>query len=364
MITYSAAQAISPAIERTRQFLFRPFRWGRFLKLTLVAMLTEGGMSSCNFGSNFPSEKTAGRVPLHMPHIPQMHWPAMAVVIGVVAVVALIMIPLSLLISYLLIRLRFSYFDCVLRMQGLIAPAWRRYHRQAMRYLGLSVCIGIVFIAIMAAVGYGLYVHFKPLFDSMGSGSQPNFFDFLPLIGVVLPLFLLLGLCGAVVNGLASYFVLPHMALEDASIADSLSDVWSDVQFEPGQFALFFVLRFVLTLAASILGMVALIVAAVIVAIVGILIGLILKAISGTLVFAVGVPAGIVAGAIFLLAVMGLGGTIGTFRRNYALLFYGGRYPRMGDILAPPLPPMPAPWVPGVDPGIPPGIPPGSVEGV
>ena len=46
MITLSAAQAISPAIERTKQFLFRPFRLGRFLKLTLVALLTDDAFVS------------------------------------------------------------------------------------------------------------------------------------------------------------------------------------------------------------------------------------------------------------------------------------------------------------------------------
>jgi hypothetical protein len=344
MINYSAAQAISPAIERTRKFLFTPFRWGRFLKLTLVAMLTEGGMSSCNFNSNLPSGNGGGHIPpFHLPQIPQMHWPILPILIGIVAAFVLIVIPVSLLISYLVIRLRFSYFDCVMRMEDRIAPAWRRYHRQAMRYLGLSVCIGIAFTAVMVIAGYAIYSHFKPLLDSLGSDHPPNFFDFLPMAGVVLPLFMLLAVVGALVDGTVSYFVLPRMALQDASIQDSLSDVWSDIQYEPGQFVLFFVLRFLVTLAASIIGVIGLAIAMVVVAIVCVLIGLLLKAISSVALFAVGIPVGIVIGAFLLLAVMGLGGSIGTFRRNYALLFYGGRYPQLGDILAPlPLPP-PAP---------------------
>ena len=45
----SAVDAVSPAIERTRHFLFRPFKWSTFLKLGLVAIITEG------VGSNFRS---------------------------------------------------------------------------------------------------------------------------------------------------------------------------------------------------------------------------------------------------------------------------------------------------------------------
>ena len=38
----SAVDAVSPAIERTREFLFRPFKWSTYLKLGLVAIITEG----------------------------------------------------------------------------------------------------------------------------------------------------------------------------------------------------------------------------------------------------------------------------------------------------------------------------------
>jgi hypothetical protein len=42
MNVFSAADAIAPAISRTNRFLFHPFRLGTFLKLSLVAVITEG----------------------------------------------------------------------------------------------------------------------------------------------------------------------------------------------------------------------------------------------------------------------------------------------------------------------------------
>jgi hypothetical protein len=67
------------------------------------------------------------------------------------------------------------------------------------------------------------------------------------------------------------------------------------------------------------------------------------------------VPAGIILLALFILACFAAGGTIGTFRRNYAMLFYGGRYPALGDILQPPAPPPPPSpaWQPVQPPGQP-----------
>jgi hypothetical protein len=346
MTNFSAAQAISPAIERTRQFLFRPFILGRFLKLTLVALLTEGGISSCNYNSHIPSGKTGSpNIPFHWPVI---HFPVFSVILVIAAIVMAIAIPIGLVIGYLLIRLRFSYFDCLLNEQDQIAPAWSRYHRQAMRYLGLSLCIGVAFWIVLIPVGYAIYDHFKALFQSIGSAHPPGFPEFLPLIAVVGPLLLLLAFAGYLVEALMTCFVLPRMAIEDAVIRDALEDVWGDLQAEPGQFALFLLLRFLVSIAASIVAAIALAIALIPILIVGIIAALILKNLSLTLAIGLGVPLAILACAFFLLAVIGVSGTIGTFRRNYAMLFYAGRYPELATALWPP-PPPPAPpsWAPG-----------------
>jgi hypothetical protein len=367
MITLSATQAISPAIERTKYFLFKSFRLGRFLKLTLVALFTEGGMASCNFGNSIPSGNGGGSShpmpPFHMPHLPQTHEAWLPILIGAAAVIVLIVIPVMILISYLLIRLRFSYFECVLRMQDRIGPAWARYHRQALRYLGLSWCIGLAVWVVLGVVGYNLYQRFKPLFDAMGSDHKPTFADFLPLIGIVLVLVMVLAIVGSLVNTALSYFVLPHMALEDASIMEALSDVWSDIIAEPWQYIFFILLRFLTTLAASIIGMIGLIIPLLVVVAVGAVIVILLKMASTGLAVMLGVPAGILLLGIFFLAGIGVSGTIGTYRRNYALLFYGGRYPPLGNILQPPMPMPPAPplpptpaWEPGNATGIMPGV--------
>ena len=65
MSALSAVDTISPAIQRTRSFLFQPFRLGTYLKLCLVAVITEGlgnfhlsgpsGHSSHHHSSFYPS---------------------------------------------------------------------------------------------------------------------------------------------------------------------------------------------------------------------------------------------------------------------------------------------------------------------
>jgi hypothetical protein len=349
MIAYSAAQALSPAIERTKRYLFQPFRWGRFLKLTLVALLTEGGVSSCNFGSKIPSGNGGGgqHVPFHMP---MLHWPAVPMLIAFAAVVMLIVIPVGLFLSYLLIRLRFSYFDCVMRQIDRIGPAWSIYHRQALRYLGMMIWVGVAFWMVIAVIGYWSYVRFRPLFDSMGPGHPFHISEFLPLIAVAIPMVLLLAFGGSVIDAVLSYFVLPRMALEDASIGDALSDVWADILLEPWQYVFFLVLKYLATLAATIVGCIALLIPFAILFGIGVACVLLLKSASMPLALLLGIPAGVLLVGAFVLAGIGLSGMIGTFRRNYALMFYGGRYALLGAILEPQMPPPLPAWQPAMPP--------------
>jgi len=339
MIVYSAAEAISPAIARTREFLFKPFRMGRFLKFALVALLTEGGMASCNFGSNLPMGKAGegGGTPglPHLPPLPHMQWPALAVVIGVVAAVLLVVIPVMILIDYLLIRLRFSFFDCLLFRQDFIGPAWSKYHRQSMRYLGLSVCVSAAFWVVMGAAGYALYTHFQPLFEAISSDHPPTFYDFLPMIGTAILVLMICGLIFVLIQAMLRSFILPRLALEDAEVWDALSDMWHDFEAEPWQYVLFFFLRFLVCLAGSILGVIALVIPFVVAAAIIAVLALVLKGISAVAALAVCIPLGAVALALFFLGWIGLCGMIGTFRRSYALYFYGGRYDALGDLLQP-----------------------------
>ncbi len=58
MRAFSAADSVSLAIQRTREFLFRPFNWGTYLKLGLVAIITEGSWS--NFRSSSQGGHSVG----------------------------------------------------------------------------------------------------------------------------------------------------------------------------------------------------------------------------------------------------------------------------------------------------------------
>ena len=63
MRAFSAADSVSLAIQRTREFLFTPFRWGTYLKLGLVAIITEGSWTNLRSSSNGGSHLRARAAP-------------------------------------------------------------------------------------------------------------------------------------------------------------------------------------------------------------------------------------------------------------------------------------------------------------
>jgi len=60
MRALSAVDSVSLAVQRTREFLFRPFSWGTYLKLGLVAMITEGSIGNLNSSRHGGSSHGSG----------------------------------------------------------------------------------------------------------------------------------------------------------------------------------------------------------------------------------------------------------------------------------------------------------------
>jgi hypothetical protein len=308
-------------------------------------MLTEGAFTGFNLNSKVPGSH-GGKIPEIPP--PHLTMPSMVAVGVGIAVLLLVAVPVMIFLSYLILRLRFAFFDCVLFEQDQIAPAWRRYHEQALRYLWLTLGIAVGFwVVIAVVVGMSLW-KYRVLLQSLFHGGPAQWVDFLPLFGIALGLFLFMGLFGLLVDTTLNYFVLPHMALEDDSVSQAIGDVWGDMKADPWQFIVFLVMRVLLPIVAGIIGMIAVLLPALIVAGILFVIGLLLYSVSHGLTIAFGVIAGAGFAALVLCAMIGVGGTIGTFMRNYALLFYGGRYPELAKVLWPiPMPPPVQPIMPG-----------------
>jgi hypothetical protein len=327
----SAADAIAPAVQRMRDLLFRPFRLTTFLKLSFIAVLTEG--YSGNFNSSWPNNRTHSNAPPSLPHIqPHFHLSPdlIAVIVGVILGALLI----GLLIAYVIVRLRFALFHCLVFDTTKIKPGWEMYREQAGRYFWLTIIVGFVFLAAVVAIAIPFVFGFIRFFQA----SQGNNFDVPSFLAVFLPLIpvLLLIICAAVAMAIfLRDLMLPHMALDDATAGEAFRAALNAVLREKGAFLLYALLRMVLPVAVMMGVVFALLIPVIIV---GVVLATLIKA-SVALAVLVGLLA-----IVFLLALsLGVGGPLSISVRYYALIFYGSRYPTLGGLLWPEPPAQEAP---------------------
>jgi MFS family permease len=338
MIAISAADAVSPAIQRTRDFLFRPFNWGTYLKLGLVAIITEGT------GSNFHSHTSSqgGHAPGHGPSgTPLFHLTPEMVAVIVAAVLAAIV--LSFVICYLVTRLRFAFFHCLVNNSTEIRPGWRLYGAQAARFFWLNVVVGFCFLLLVVLVALPFVAGFWRLIHEIPPGGQPDPWLLLSLVLPLIPVILLLVLAGILVDIILRDWMLPHYALDDATAGEAWAEVWDCIRAEKRQFFVYALLRVVLPTIATIGLIVVLLIPGLIVA--GSF-GVFEYGIHSAFAGATGASAvvgiiiqvffGLIAFFLMLLASICLGGPVSTGIREYALIFYGGRYQALGEMLYPP----------------------------
>lgn len=342
----SAAQAISPALNRTSSLLFRPFRWGTFLKLCLVAVITEGMTGNFN-GSHGNTHYGTGS--------PSFHAPVQALppgLIPILIVCGFFALAIGIVICYLVIRLRFALFECLVHESREIRPGWRRYREHAWRFFLFTIVVGLLFLAIVAAA-LAPFAH--PLIEFVRQSQANHQADFGRLIILILqlaPVLICLGLAGFLLDVVMRDFMLPHFALDDASAGDAWGAVWSRIAAEKGAFVLYIVLRVVLPMVAMVGMFILLAIPLLIVfGILGGFIALMHASSAGATFLGIFLQAaaGLIAFILGALITISLFGPLAIALRNYALVFYGARYQPLGELLYPPMPPpaiAPAP-VPG-----------------
>jgi hypothetical protein len=333
----SAADAISPAIYRTRQFLFAPpFRWGTFLKLCLVAAITEG------LGSNLRSSGSKGHRESNFPSgtTSFLHLSPSAVAACIAAIALAIVI--TLFIVYLVTRLRFAYFHCLTHNVREIRPGWELYRPQAKRFFLMNIGVGACFLLVIALLALPFVAGFWRFFQGLHNEGGPNWGLFISLILPLIPLVILLVVVGLLVDIVLRDWMLPHYALEDATASEAWHEVWMRIRNEKKQFFVYSVLRVISPIVAAIaLAILFFIPALVSVGAVGAAEYAIHSAFAtstgsaNAAGIALEVFIGLLAFAFAVLVGISFGGPLSTGLREYALLFYGSRYQPLENVMFP-----------------------------
>lgn len=253
-MSVSAVDCVQPAIQHTREQLFRPFRSSQWSRLALVGILAaELHSGGCSFPTNFNWPQPRGHefAATPFPGLDKFDPARIAEFAGlIVAIVALAFI-VGLIFLYIRSVFRFILFDSVLNKRCAIREGWRRWRRAGRRYFLWQIVLVIaqgLFIGVMIAV---------PLAIAAALGWFHNLDQHIArtVMSVVVLIFLFLFclLVAVVVQMLAMDFLVPIMALDDVDFAEGWSILLSLIRPEPGRYAVYLLLKFVLGIAAAIL---------------------------------------------------------------------------------------------------------------
>jgi hypothetical protein len=336
MKIYSASEAVWPALKRTHAWLFRAFKTETFLKLAVVAALSEGFIVTWQFW-------VPGAFPFDIDLVAIRNFALAPAFLPVTIFAAIAIFLAGLYCCYLVIRLRFAFIHCLIHQTRQVRPAARLYSVEAEHFFTAWALVWLSFLvlAVLALVavviaGYGVYATPTP----EGKLDVGHFFIlFLPCFCIGIALLVAGCLAQIVLND----FILPHMAVEGVSFRKAWSEVRIRFAAHKETFTSYIILRLLMPFFAGI-----------ILALAAWLVGLLVFGLLGmsaagfsdmldnvaTLQAWLRIPLGLLftllglgAGCVIAVA---LGGPLGVFMRCYALYFYGGHYKALGNLLEPP----------------------------
>jgi hypothetical protein len=343
----SAPEAVQPAFRHATEQLFRPFRFGQWMRLAFVGLLAGemGSGGGCNFSYPTNTQQRGSQ------HFAGVAWPApftdhRVLLVGLIVALIVVSIVLVVLFTYISSVMRFILFDSIVARECHVRQGWARRKAPGFRLFLWQL---LFMLATLASL---LIVICVPLAGVWALGWFTNGRDHvlgLVLCGLILFfVFVVLLVFVAVVYIMTRDFVVPQMALEDLSVMESWRRLWLWIKHDKAGYAGYIGMKIVLAIGAAIALMIVMLLVflVLLIPIGGIGVAAVLggKAAGWTWnpwTITLAVIAGCIAALIFIFAAALISVPAIVFFPAYSIYFFAPRYSQLASLLWP-QPPAPA----------------------
>ena len=240
----SVIEPITPAIERVKVVLFRPFdlaKWFTVGFCAWLAYLAEGGGGG---GFNFPGNAFNGNRGT-APDFHNIFVTHLALILTIVGIVAVVIIAVTVLLLWLGSRGQFMFLHCVATNCAEVSIPWHRYKRQGNSLFLFRIVAGIVTLLAMAIVagliaglGFLMYYNAAPMWMVVVSLVFISLITFVPLMIAIGVFFKFL-----------SDFVVPIMFLRGATTLEAWREFRPMLSANKGAFTLYILFQVVIAMA-------------------------------------------------------------------------------------------------------------------
>lgn len=247
----SVVEPVSPALERVKCVLFRPFDLAKWFTIGFCAWLARlgegGGGGNFNFNSgrhhhyanNFRYDLARARDYV----LDNLNW-----IVPLAAGLAVVCLALWLLFLWLNSRGRFMFLHCVALNTAQVAEPWRKFTYEANSLFLFRLVLGLIAILFTLPLLVVVLVIVGKMI--LAGQSVPN--DIIAAISIGL-LFLGVAILFAIIQKLTLDFVVPIMFLRHHHCWAAWRELGSLILSHSGTFVLYFLFQIVLTIAIAIL---------------------------------------------------------------------------------------------------------------
>lgn len=250
----SVAEPISPALERVKTMLFKPFDLGKWFVIGFCAWLAylgEGGGTvnfhyNMNFGNHSHENAADFRHGLEQAWsyvLNHLYW-----IIPVAALVLLLCLALGVLFLWLNCRGKFMFLHCVALDKAEVVEPWNKFEREGNSLFWFRLVLGL----IGAVLTLPLLVTIAVLILRMILRGEPDMGGIVTAAGLALAFFAV-AIVFAIIKKFTTDFVVPIMFLRGGKCWAAWKEFYGLLSANPGQFTLYILFQIVLSMAIGVL---------------------------------------------------------------------------------------------------------------
>ena len=244
--SHSVIAPLTPAFDRVKLLLFRPFDAGRWFVIGFCAWLATLGQGGTSFNFNYAfDDRRRGREVLDEARryvIENLSW-----IIPVAVIAMLLIVMLWLVLTWLSSRGRFMFLHCVRENRAEVQVPWTRFATHGDSLFLFRVVLGLISLGLVLPLVAGGVILILGLVNS----DAPKLVAVLGAITLVL-LVVVLTSAFAIVAKLTTDFVVPIMTLRYNRCLDAWREFWLLLKNHPGNFLFYILFQLVIHLVIGI----------------------------------------------------------------------------------------------------------------
>ncbi len=252
----SVVRPLSPAIERMKRMLFRPFDFSKWIAIGFCSWLAGlGGSSGGNFNFNRANQQVPrdlGKALTQLQHylLDNLVW-----VIPSAVVVLLLILGLVVLLMWLGSRGAFMFLHCVVRDRGEVAVPWREYRREANSLLRFRLILaGCGVILVLFAVALVVFLAWGGIGWVVAAGHFPNYSRGI-ITGLIIGgvIFFLVWLTLMIVMTFTNQFVVPIMFQRRCTCTEAWGEFLALLREHPWSFFRYLLFQIVIAIVVALI---------------------------------------------------------------------------------------------------------------